>query len=93
MSYEFTVDEIREVIRVVRVYDPGFTEGQFQNLVMLGRHLADSGYLEAAGALARLEQQGVSCTKALDEFEALKRRSSELEQAVSDAEVKLQRLV
>jgi len=41
-DYDFTVDELREVIRQARVYSPGFSDEQFQNLVVLGKHLTDS---------------------------------------------------
>jgi len=91
-DYDFTVDELRRLSGKPGFYSPGFSDEQFQNLVVLGKHLTDSGYLEAVRGLARLERQGVSCIKALDEFEALKRRSSELEQRASDAQVKLQSL-
>jgi DNA repair exonuclease SbcCD ATPase subunit len=92
MNRELTTDELKDVIREARVYCLGFSEKQFQNLLVLEKHLAESGYLEAVDALARLERQGVPCAKALDECESLKQRNSELEQRVSDVQAKLQSL-
>jgi len=72
MDYEFTLDEVKEVIRTARVFCPSFSESQYQHLMTLGKRLDDSGYLQAVHALARLEKEkGIPCTVALDAYNQL----------------------
>lgn len=92
MSREFTNGEVKEVVGAARVYCPGLSETQFQSLVDMQRHFADSGYLEAVDGLARLVKDGVPCTKALDEYRVLLRRLSDLEKKASEAQAKLEAL-
>ncbi len=92
MSRELTTDELKEVVGAARVYCMGFSEEKFQSLVEMGKQVADEGYLEAVRGLARLEREGIPCTKALNEYKALLRRLSDLERKTADAKVKLDTL-
>ncbi len=89
MSEEFTTTEVKEVIGAARVYCPGFSEDQFRSLVEMEIRLADEGYLEAVRGLSRLEQEGIPCTRALDEYQALLRQLSDLERKTTDTQAKL----
>lgn len=90
MNCEFTVDEIREVIRAARIFCPGFSETQYQNLMTLEKRLADSGYLEAVHGLVLLEKEkGILCTEALDACKQLLREKEQLEGESADLRQKL----
>lgn len=41
MANEFTAEQLKEIIRAARVFNPGFTEEQFQSLIELERHAGD----------------------------------------------------
>ncbi|MCL0078813.1 hypothetical protein M1O56_04010 [Dehalococcoidia bacterium] len=91
MAYEFTVEEIREVIRAARVFAPGFSEEQFQALTELQARFADSGYLEAVSGLAKLEKEkGVHLTQVLEIHDELLRENEELEKQIADRDLQLQ---
>lgn len=80
MNYEFTLDEVKEVIRAARIFCPSFSESQFRDLMTLGKRLGDSGYLQAVHALARLEKEkGIPCTGALDACKQLLLDKEQLE--------------
>jgi len=80
MSEELTVDEIREIIRSARTFCPGFSERQYQDLMILEKRLADSSYLDAVHALAQLEEEkGIPCNEAIDACEQLLLEKEELE--------------
>jgi len=90
MSYEFTADEIKEVIGAARIFCPGFSEEQYQNLMELGKRLADSGYLEAVHGLTQLEkEEGVLCTEARDRYKQLLHDTAQLEDEVASLQEKL----
>jgi len=90
---EFTAEEIREAVRTARLYSPGLTAKQLEGAVELQKRLADSGYLEAVHAVARLEkEEGVLCTEALDACRQLLQEKAELEQRVGDFEARLETL-
>jgi len=82
MANEFTAEELKEVIRAARVFNPGFSEEQFQSLIELERHVADPGYLETVKGLQKLEKEtGITLSEALEahgqllhENEKLKRK-------------------
>ncbi len=57
MANEFTAEELKEVIRAARIFNPGFSEEQFQSLTELEARLTDSGYLETVSGLLRLERE------------------------------------
>ncbi len=46
MANEFTDEELGEIIRAARVFDRSLSEEQFQSMVELQGHLADSSYLK-----------------------------------------------
>ncbi len=87
MSYELTVDELREAVRTARIYSPSLTEEQFQGVMELQRCLGESGRLEAACGLAQLEKErGTLCTEALDVVEQLLSDKGRLEPDVASLE-------
>jgi hypothetical protein len=57
MSYQFTVEELQEVIRASRVYNPGFSDRQLQDLLKVKGRLTETGYLETVDGLAQLEKR------------------------------------
>jgi DNA repair exonuclease SbcCD ATPase subunit len=84
MGYEFTVDEITEVIRAARIFCPGFSEREYQDLLEMEECFKGSGYLEAVRALARLkEEKGISSTEALDACKQLLEDKEQLEAEVA----------
>ncbi len=84
MSEEFTVDEIREVIRAARIFCPGFSERQYQDLMTLENRLTDSGDLEAVHALVRLQKEkGITGTEALDVCKQLLQEKEQLEREIA----------
>lgn len=90
MSYEFTVDEIREVITAARIFCPGFGEQQFQSIMELEKRFADSGYLETVSGLARLEKErDAICSETLDAYEGLLDDEAQLEEKVTGLYEKL----
>lgn len=83
MNKEFTNDEIKDAVRMARIYCPGFTEDKFESLMELERHIGDSGYLEAIQGLIRLEEEkGLSCTEALNGCKELLEKKTKLEQQI-----------
>lgn len=93
MDFEFTAEELKDVIRAARVFSPGFSEEQLQGLVELEGRLADSGFLETLQGLLRLEKEkGRPCNQALDAYEELIQRNEELEGGVADRKAELQAL-
>jgi len=94
MDNKFTVDEIRDAVRMARVHCPGFTEDDFESLMELERHIADSGYLEAVLGLILLEEEKqISCTEALDACEKLLKQKTKLERETSDLKKRSDSLV
>jgi len=91
MSYEFTVDEIREAVSAAQIYSRGYTEEQFQASTELVKRLRESGYLEGVQSLARLEKErGVRFTEVLDTCEQLLEENEKLEQKAVDNRAKLE---
>ena len=94
MDNKFTVDEIRDAVRMARVHCPGFTEDDFESLMNLERRVADSGYLEAVMGLILLEEEKqISCTEALDTCEKLLKQKAKLERETSDLKKRSDSLV
>jgi chromosome segregation ATPase len=90
---EFTPEELKEVIRAARVFNPGFSEEQLQSLVELQRHAADSTYLETVKGLQRLEKEaGVPMSQALEMHGRLLRENKEMEQKLAAQNTKLEAL-
>lgn len=93
MSYEFTVEEIKDVARAARIYCPGFTEEKFESLMELERRIGDSAYLGVVLALIRLEEEkGVSFVDALDACKDLLRQKAKLEKEANDLESRVKSL-
>jgi len=92
MGYEFTPEEIKEVIRVARVYQPGFSEEKLKNLLEMEKHLGEGGYLETVRGLAQLEQKGIPTTKALAQYQALLAGISEAETKYKNLQLNQQNL-
>ena len=93
MANEFTAEEIKEVIRAARVFNPGFSEEQFQSLVELERHVGDPSYLETVKGLQRLEKEtGIPLNQALETHNRLLRENEGLEKKVAAHNAKLEAL-
>jgi predicted nucleic acid-binding Zn-ribbon protein len=94
MDNDFTADEIKDAVRIVRVHCPGFSEDDFESLMELERRITDSGYLEAVLGLIRLEEEkGISCTEALDTCEKLINQKTKLEQEIPDLQERAEDLI
>jgi len=90
MNYEFTLDELKEVIRTARVFCPSFGESQYRDLMTLGKRLTDSGYLEAVHLIVRLEREkGIPYARALDACDQLLAVKEQLEGELGDLKQKL----
>ena len=93
MASEFTAEELKEVIRAARVFNPGFSEEQFQNLVELERHVGDPTYLETVKGLQKLEKEtGIPLSQALETHNRLLRENEGLEKKVAAHNAKLEAL-
>ncbi len=93
MTHEFTPEELKEVIRSARAFNPGFSEKQLQSLVELQTRLADSGYLEAVNGLVKLEREkGVSLSQALEMHNQLLQENEKLERRVAAQRLELETL-
>jgi chromosome segregation ATPase len=94
MDHEFTAEEIKDAVRVARIYCPGFSENEFESLMELEKRYTDSGYIEAVLGLIRLEEErGVSCAEALDACEELMKEEAKLEQELPALEKRIESLV
>jgi len=93
MADEFTAEELKEVIRAARVFNPGFSEEQFQSLTELEARLADSGYLETVGGIRKAEhEKGIPLSQALETHDRLLRENEELGQKVAAHSTELEAL-
>ena len=91
MADEFTKEELKEVIRAARVFNPGFSEDEFQSLMELERHISDSGYLETVRGLRKLEdEKGIPLSQALETHDQLLQENEELAQKVAARNTKLE---
>jgi len=72
METEITAEELGQIVRAARVLSTDFSEEQIQSLSYTWQRLADSGFLDAVWGMTRLQQeQGTSCSEALDANKAL----------------------
>jgi len=93
MADEFTAEKLKEVIRAARIFNPGFSEEQFQSLTELEARLADSGYLETVSGLQKIEKEtGVSLSQVLETYGRLLGENEELEQKVARSNTELEGL-
>ena len=80
MENVMTAEEIGQIIRAARVLATDFSEEQIQSLSYAWQKLADSGFLEAVWGMVRLqEEQGISCSEALDANKELLKQKEKLE--------------
>ncbi len=93
MSEKFTVDEVKDAVRMARVYCPGFNEDMFEGLIELEKRIAEPGYLEAAMGLIRLQhEKGISCTEALDACYAMLEQKAKLEKEIPELQNRVKSL-
>lgn len=93
MTTNLNVEELKQAIRAARIYCPCFTEQQFQSLMEMEKRLADTGWLQAVQELARImEKRGVTCSQALDEYQALLGQNESLKKAIASLQGKSQGL-
>jgi len=91
MANEFTDEELKEVIRTARIFNPAFNEEQFQSLVKLQGHFADSDYLETVSGLRKLERdRGIPLSQALETHDRLLRENKGLEKKLAAQNAKLE---
>lgn len=89
MEFEFTVEQMNQIVRAARVLASGFTEERLRWLISGQKRLAESGFCEAVWALVRLEREmGVSISQALDAAKGLVRDNANLKAANARLEKK-----
>ncbi|MFC1908961.1 hypothetical protein ACFLXD_03875 [Chloroflexota bacterium] len=80
METEITAEELGQIVRAARVLSTDFDEEQIQSLSYAWQRLADSGFLDAVWGMVRLQQeQGTSCSEALDANKELLKQKGNLE--------------
>jgi chromosome segregation ATPase len=80
MDNEITTEELAQIVRAARVLSTNFSEEQIQSLSYGWQRLADSGFLDAVWGMTRLQQeQGTSCSEALDANKELLKKMESLE--------------
>ena len=93
MVNEFTVEELKEVIKAARIFNPGFGEEQFQSLVELEARLSDSGYLKTVSGLLKLEKEkDIPLGQALEMYDRLLRDNEALNKEVTARNTELEAL-
>lgn len=91
MEYEFTAEEIEQVVRTARIFNPGFTKEEFHAMVELKKRLQESGFLESVRGLNMLEEErDVSCTQSLEAYAELEGEIAELREKTTKLEAMLQ---
>ena len=84
MENEITTEELGQIIRAARVLSTDFDEEQIQSLSFAWQRLADSGFLDAVWGMVRLQQeQGTSCSEALDTNKELVKQKTGLEKELA----------
>jgi len=80
MEPEITAEELGQIVRAARVLSTDFSEEQIQSLSYGWQRLADTGFLDAVWGMTRLQQeQGTSCSEALDANKELLGKMESLE--------------
>ena len=80
MEDEITTEELGQIIRAARVLSTDFNEEQIKSLSYAWQKLADTGFLDAVWGMVRLQQeQGTSCSEALDANKELLQKMESLE--------------
>lgn len=89
MNDELTIEEIRDAVKLARIYSPSYTEEEFQASAELINRLGESGYLEAVRSIARLErEQGITLDGVMDACERLIKDEKGLDKKLGDLKVK-----
>lgn len=84
MEPKITTEELGQIVRAARVLSTDFSEEQIQSLSYAWQKLADSGFLEAVWGMVRLqEEQGISCSEALDTNKDLLTQKTRLEKELA----------
>jgi DNA repair exonuclease SbcCD ATPase subunit len=90
MEKEISTEEMGQIIRAARVLSTDFDEKQIQSLSYAWQKLADSGFLDAVWGMTRLQQeQGISCSEALDANKALLKQKEKLERELASLKEKV----
>jgi hypothetical protein len=93
MKHQFTPEEIRDLLKAAKVYAPGFSQNDFENLVELERHASQDGYLDAVGGLIRLrDEKHITPGGALDACKQAAEEAAKLEQQIQGSKTRLARL-
>src|SRR4030042_6244081 len=80
MENEITTEELGQIIRAAMVLSTDFDEEQIQSLSFAWQRLMDTGFLDAVWGMVRLQQeQGTSCSEALDANKELLKQKGNLE--------------
>ena len=93
MENKITTEELGQIIRAARVLSTDFDEEQVQSLAYAWQRLKDTGFLDAVWGMVRLQQeQGTSCSEALDANKELLKQKKRLESelAILGERVKLE---
>ena len=89
MENEISTEELGQIIRAARVLATDFDEEQIQSLSYAGQELAELGFLDAVWGMTRLQQeQGISCSEALDANKALLKQKEKLERDLTSLKEK-----
>lgn len=81
---KFNQDEIREIIRTAQIFAPQFTEKNYQMLASMQEEMVESGFIEAAYGLHRLQQEyDIPCAEALEKYPQLIKERDALESRVA----------
>lgn len=84
MGNEMTAEELGQIIRAARLLASDFSEEQIQSLSYAWQKLADSGFLDAVWGMVRFqEEQGISCSEALDANKELLKQKERLERELA----------
>ncbi|RPI53774.1 MAG: hypothetical protein EHM49_03940 [Deltaproteobacteria bacterium] len=90
MEDQITTEELGQIIRAARVLSTDFDEERIQSLSYAWQRLADSGFLDAVWGMTRLQQeQGISCSEALDANKALLKQKERLERELGNLKEKV----
>ncbi|MBN2076863.1 MAG: hypothetical protein JW762_15070 [Dehalococcoidales bacterium] len=90
MEEEITAEELGQIIKAAKVFSKDFDEEQIQSLSYAGPRLADSGFLDAVWGMNRLQQeQGISCSEALDAHKAFLKQKEKLERDLASLKGKI----
>jgi len=80
MPIQFNAEEVESVIRMARLQAPAFSKEEYQRLLRMQQDIKESGFIEAAWGLRRLEEEyGADCSESLDRYRQLLRDKEGLE--------------